>query len=337
MTAAAALLALTGLLTLEEKAPVFDLYRVPDSTEACRAGALFEFTLARPARVRLTIGGGPARTAADGRPLPASFGAGTHRVYAAPPERRATRLASAPFVLEAEDGAGVRESADGLVRDEIANRSVAPVGHLFVGGVDLQDGHLLVRASDLTLAGRHLPLEASRTYSSAGPRRRAPQGAGWSGPYDGRLAVLEECGLFVVHTSDGGIPGLSTGRRRRSRPPARLSHAARPPGGRRLRLLRQGRPPPPVRRSRRARQPAAPAGARRGAARRPRRPDVRRARAADARGRMAPVGRRRADAAHGLCARRGRLAIATAGRVGPRLVGRVPPRPVRQPGLRHRS
>lgn len=197
----------TPLLTLDAPDLVYDTYLIPDAPEACRAGALLEFTLARPARVGLSLAGQPARTIVAGREKPLAgvrLDAGPHRVYVLPHERRTRRLASVPFVLQAQSPGGAVVSIAGRARDEIANRAVLPVGRTFVKGVDLLDGHLTIQQDDIKLEGRHAALQAVRTYSSAGPASRGTMGAGWSWSYERRLAALHECGLYAVQTADGG-------------------------------------------------------------------------------------------------------------------------------------
>ena len=82
------------------------------------------------------------------------------------------------------------------------NRSVLPVGHTIVKGVDLADGHLTLGLSDVALAGRHLGLTASRTYSSSGASREGLLGAGWAFSYESQLTVTH-CQTVVLQTADG--------------------------------------------------------------------------------------------------------------------------------------
>ena len=194
------------LIVLQTPNLVFETYRIPDTSDACRAGAVVEFALARTATVSVGVGGQVARGVLDGRPAVLSalrLVAGHHRAFVFPGERKTARLGTVPFVIHAQEPDGVAVSVSGHVRDELANPAVLPVGHTFVRGVDLLDGHLVVQATDLKLEGRHLALEISRTYSSAGPARHASMGAGWAWSYDRRLAVLEDCDLFAVQMADG--------------------------------------------------------------------------------------------------------------------------------------
>ena len=85
----------------------------------------------------------------------------------------------------------------------VLNRSVLPVGHTFVKGVDLLDGHLVQQSTDFKVPGRHLGLELTRTYSSAGWSSQGPLGGGWSLNYASRLYEDGDCGLVTVVTADG--------------------------------------------------------------------------------------------------------------------------------------
>ncbi len=77
-----------------------------------------------------------------------------------------------------------------------------PVGHTIVKGVDLWDGHLTVSSQDVFIPGRGLPLDFSRTYSSAGSSSEGPLGAGWTHNYNVRL-VQDENGNFTVIGGEG--------------------------------------------------------------------------------------------------------------------------------------
>ena len=202
------------LIALETPDLVVESYRIPDTTEVCRAGGSLEFTLTRPATVSLDLEGKPARAVLDGKATvftEASLDAGPHRAYVLPDEVRTTKLSAASFVLRARTPDGHLEERTGQARDEILNRAVLPVGHTFVQGVDLLDAHLTLQATDMKLGGRHLALEVTRTYSSAGPASRSPMGAGWAMNYDGSVSALEACALMVVRTADGGSQSFRPG------------------------------------------------------------------------------------------------------------------------------
>src|SRR5262249_58633961 len=98
--------------------------------------------------------------------------------------------------------AALVSSADGEIASVLHNRPVLPVGHTFVKGVDLLDGHVVRSSTDLQLPGRHLGLQVVRTYSSAGRGASGVLGAGWAFNYESRL-VDAGCGLVSVGTPDG--------------------------------------------------------------------------------------------------------------------------------------
>jgi YD repeat-containing protein len=196
-----------ALVTLRTPEPAFEAFRVPDGGGLCRAGAPLEIELARPAAVTLALASHPASAAVDGvaaRPIDRlPLAPGRHRLFVLPSEAQPALAQAVPFAVEADDGSGPQR-VRGEIHDDLVNRPVLPVGRTFVEGVDLLDGHLVLQSTDIKLEGRHLALELSRTYSSAGPFARSPLGAGWSHSYDMQLAAVPACGLWVVRTADGG-------------------------------------------------------------------------------------------------------------------------------------
>jgi hypothetical protein len=110
----------------------------------------------------------------------------------------------APFEVAAIDQGDPlsRDAADGVIQRPLRNRSVLPVGHTFVKGVDLLDGHVVQQSGDLAVPGRHLGLDVTRTYSSAGGSSEGVMGAGWAFNYASSL-VVGDCGLVNVSTADG--------------------------------------------------------------------------------------------------------------------------------------
>lgn len=186
-----------------------ELARVPDTETLCAAGALVRFSLARAARVSLTVGGGTATGAFDEGPRGllsgVRLGPGLHSALVTAERRRSLGLGERAFALAAlESDAGQAAVVTGVLRDERIDRPVLLVGRTFVSGVDLLSGHLVLQATDLKLEGRHLALELTRTYSSAGRSAAGLAGAGWRLNYESALTPLPECGLALVRTADGG-------------------------------------------------------------------------------------------------------------------------------------
>ena len=81
--------------------------------------------------------------------------------------------------------------------------NVLPVGHTFIKGVDLLDGHLVSSSTDLSIPGRGPTLELTRTYSSSGVPDAGVMGAGWSMNYFSTL-VVSNCAWTVVGGDGSG-------------------------------------------------------------------------------------------------------------------------------------
>jgi RHS repeat-associated protein len=198
------------LLDLETPVVRIHLTRDPVNGRACGGGDRLRFTLCRAARVTLTVGGQPFTASLDGGAAQELTGvdlpAGAHFVLvpAGLPELEADE--QVPFSLEARDAEDPTQAvvAPGIIASNVVNRSGLPVGHTFVKGVDLLDGHLVQQSTDLKVPGRHLGLELTRTYLSAGWSSDGPLGAGWSLNYAARLFEDGNCGLVTVVTPDGG-------------------------------------------------------------------------------------------------------------------------------------
>src|SRR5262249_9200350 len=95
------------------------------------------------------------------------------------------------------------EATGELVAD-LRNPAISRVGHMYLAGVDLLEGHVDRYVRDIDLPGRHLSLGARRTYSSAARGMRGLVGGGWSLSLAGGLVARPACGLFAVLTDDGG-------------------------------------------------------------------------------------------------------------------------------------
>ena len=106
------------------------------------------------------------------------------------------------FVLRAVADGGAASSTVGTFIHSTTRTENLPVGHTIVQGVDLFDGHLTVASQDVSLPGRGLSLDFSRTYSSVGFSDAGPLGAGWNHNYDVRL-VRNGSGHFTVQGGEG--------------------------------------------------------------------------------------------------------------------------------------
>jgi YD repeat-containing protein len=210
--AAAVLLSSAGfavaepLVWLETPTVVVESVLDPARGEICRSEGALVFTLARRASVTL-VGPSPVEGRVDGRPTAVIseilLEPGRHVLVLStallgdPLGRRELELRVRP------PGAVPAEKEAVLVRGDIVNRPVLPVGRYFLRGIDLLDGHLVRQSTDLKLEGRHLALEMTRTYSSSGALPDGATGVGWAFSYGSKLFPAESCGLYTVTTADG--------------------------------------------------------------------------------------------------------------------------------------
>lgn len=179
----------------------------PVRNEVCGGEGQLSFEVL--GRARVTLGGGtPVVARLDGLP------AGPVADTVVEPGRHALLLSGDVLTLplgsrelelraRAADGSGTAETERVLVRGDLVNRPVLPVGHLFLLGIDLVSGSLVHQATDLKIEGRQLGLEVTRTYASSGLALPGPTGVRWAMNYGSRLTPVESCGLYVVTTADG--------------------------------------------------------------------------------------------------------------------------------------
>ncbi len=107
------------------------------------------------------------------------------------------------IVAELPEDPTVRVERTGELLVEADTHNVLPVGHTFINGVDLLDGHLVASSTDVRIPGRKLGLEVTRTYSSTGSSEEGPLGAGWNLNYLSRL-IVTECFYTVVGAEGSG-------------------------------------------------------------------------------------------------------------------------------------
>ncbi len=181
------------------------------NTNVCPAGTYLNYAHNLDCRLTLLIDGRVARGVTDDlgthwplfENVPST--AGAHRVFL--DTRHAGEPGEHTFELRAErfEGwdAATHVVRSGTLEHEVEIQERAPVGHTFVQGVDLWDGHLTMARQDFTYAGRRLPLEFTRTYSSAGDSSAGPMGAGWNHSHQIRL-VRDDCGRWTVIGGEGG-------------------------------------------------------------------------------------------------------------------------------------
>jgi RHS repeat-associated protein len=150
------------------------------------------FALNHDARVTIRIDGHVITPPGDGQTPGTPFAdvalpAGLNRVLITRP------MVSVPgeheYQIQVTYEEGVTSVQTGKAIHDVVIDESLPVGHTFIKGVDLSDGHLAVTREDLTLATTGPALQFSRTYSSIGNRGGGAMGAGWSHNWLSRLAV----------------------------------------------------------------------------------------------------------------------------------------------------
>jgi len=204
----------TSLVELTTSVARLELAATPDTDVLCAPGTLVGIRLERPATVTVSIAGQPASGSVDGQAVgPLSgvpVGAGAHDLVLTVEPTTGLSIGERPFEVHAValDGSA-SATTGGTLRPERIDRPVLDVGRTFVNGVDLLDGHLVLQVTDLELEGRHLALELSRTYSSAGHSPTGYVGAGWRLNYESAVTVLPECGLALVRTADGSTQAFT--------------------------------------------------------------------------------------------------------------------------------
>ena len=104
----------------------------------------------------------------------------------------------------------LKEVYIGELNVEATGNVVLPVGHTFIKGVDLLDGHLVSSSTDLSISGRGPALAITRTYSSAGKSSRGVMGAGWSMNYHSTL-IVSDCAWTVVGGEGSGQRFIKVG------------------------------------------------------------------------------------------------------------------------------
>jgi RHS repeat-associated protein len=198
-------------LLVDLKTPIvtLSLVRDPVNDRTCGEPAKLKFSLCLDSRVTILVDDRPLVAAVDGagQNVPITdmpLAARDHEIEIPAALLGQALDATARFEVRAFSVADdtIRDVARGQILNSLQNRSALPVGHTFVKGVDVLDGHVVQQHTDVKVQGRHLGLEVSRTYSSAGHSPEGVMGAGWAWNYAASLTQLE-CGLVSVTTADG--------------------------------------------------------------------------------------------------------------------------------------
>ncbi|HOO47653.1 MAG TPA: DUF6531 domain-containing protein, partial [Deltaproteobacteria bacterium] len=83
----------------------------------------------------------------------------------------------------------IESTFEGTIVHDIEINEFLPVGHSFVKGVDLCDGHLSIMRQDILIEGLGPNLEFTRSYGSVGNTSEGPIGAGWNHNYHARIII----------------------------------------------------------------------------------------------------------------------------------------------------
>jgi RHS repeat-associated protein len=218
--------ALATLLT-----PKVVLQRIVNKTadlNCLAAGARVYFDVYRAARVTLKAGGGLMTGYPDTEPhcndsvlpLPLElmpFGEGRHFFFI-PSATLRQRLPEFTFEAYGESATDAGYRASGQFLEEVVTRTVLPIGHYLVKGVDLADGHVTQAATDIKLRGRNFDLDVIRTYSSQSPNLTDPLGAGWNWNFGATLVEDRTCKCVSVQTATGSQVFKTTDWRTFTRP-----------------------------------------------------------------------------------------------------------------------
>jgi RHS repeat-associated protein len=205
-----------GVVHLKTPIVEFGLIRDPDNDVTCGHEKEMVFEVCWDSKVTVRVSGQILTASVDGSPPgpieELSLTAGTHVVSLGQALLGQGIDTQAPFTVEAVTLMDplLRDRAAGTLLNKLANRSVRPVGHVFVNTVDLLDGHVVRSSVDFTVPGRHLNLEVRRNYTSSGTSSEGAMGAGWSWTYSSGLYIAD-CGLATVVTADGNSETFRTG------------------------------------------------------------------------------------------------------------------------------
>jgi RHS repeat-associated protein len=166
----------------------------------CTQGSIFEFTISQDARVTLEFTNKETDdviTIVDDE----FFAAGEHELQITPLD-----LFPGTYDFELSGVAvqsGITEVNPGGAYSHYKTHDNLPVGHTLVKGVNVFTGGLTVSSNDLSVPGRGLPLEFTRTYSSSSSDAPGALGYGWNFNYDSKI-IITPCGEAIVIGAQGG-------------------------------------------------------------------------------------------------------------------------------------
>jgi RHS repeat-associated protein len=172
----------------------------------CGSPATLPFTLTQEAQVTIRVDGQVVEQTIDGQTIVFDnllLPAGTNQVTI-------TRdMVPNPGDHEFEITAVFRNNDpqivstfEGTIVHDVEINGFLPVGHSFIKGVDLFDGHLSIMRQDILIEGLGPNLEFTRSYGSVGNTGEGPMGAGWTHSYNARI-VFDSCQRVILIGGEG--------------------------------------------------------------------------------------------------------------------------------------
>ncbi len=185
----------------------------PKTRDACGAEGRLVFSISRAANMSIptlpdvgttldgvAIGGSPDIPVPAGRHVLAFNGS----VLTSP-------VSTVDLQLRVKDAnTGHLESETITFLGDVVNRSILPVGRIFLQGIDLMVGHVVMTTTDIKVPGRHLALDVGRTYAGSPGAPGGPTGARWTFTHESRLTPIDDCGLYVVSVGGGSSQTFGT-------------------------------------------------------------------------------------------------------------------------------
>jgi len=181
----------------------------------------FSFAITQAASIAVTLerlnangtGSGVVHTIVPNQ----SFARGAHSLSISPIQFGAGDFRLEMRAISALDGH--EQNVVGEARITTRYTDTMPVAHTQVMGVDLFDGHMMVSRQDISVPGRGVQLDFTRSYSSNFNGLPGVLGAGWTHNYLSQV-VQNRCGDYIVIGGEGsgqvfsadGQGGFSAGR-----------------------------------------------------------------------------------------------------------------------------
>jgi len=171
---------------------------------ACSIGGKFEFELSAAANVTLLF----SQRGTDPETEPGAieifadeeYSKGVHSVSIDKNQLPAKRY-DFTIIAERADDPSDKEKGKGIGVSRLVATDQLPIGHTFVKGVDIFDGHLVMSSTDLSIPGQGPQLQFSRTYSSKSSLEIGLMGVGWSSNYNS-VVTRNPCGVYTVFGAD---------------------------------------------------------------------------------------------------------------------------------------